>query len=1215
MSTTTAPQGDICPDPSVHERKDQLSAAASTAALYATREKESPLGSDGRLSSKSAATSMRYANAQDLPSFPSRGGLSSADAGKAATMSKDYRMQELWQPEQSTAGSKAALLAAKNGGKLDLWEATPSSAGHSAATLAMQRKGLSPELDRGHTDVGRNNSLLAATKSLGRQRAGSMPVSAPSKYPDSQNPSRNALNAATVSHRASVRNTTDGWNSDANQAARIGNANFDRNLLKEDPHIQYQEDIDEQRHQAALHASAASFAKSLYVVQKRGEVDPETSSLHDDDQPNVGAAGARTAHTRNASAVTTNPNLREEAMRYIHLQDAAHKLAQERLAKVDKEMEAGKYWEYYGYPSKSQRKSRRSMRSSVPGDRNGGDRKRAASEGRGRRLSNDSDSDDEVQAQRIRRQMSQLNTASNTVSDKQRTEDRAKLMAAAEKRVHAQMSSMDNKMFMETGKPTQAMMDEWETKAREKAERDRVDRERHPGKTHIGGGKYMDDADINAIAAARLKPTLDELNDTAEKKRARDEEFRVQRDRQETERMEEKMRSSEQKAEFKRIKEQDKAAAKREKDERKAAQRAEKEEAKNRKSMEQRKSREYKRDEAAAAAGEDDNEPAHDDETKERELEPTKTNETTKEKSGRGMFDRIANRLKKHGGDEKKTTTESSAIPQPGERATVEESEKHDDDTNMPVAGIAALSGGAVAAAVVGSEAVPEKDNVSTKDIVTGKNDGTLAGGSYEPERTSGEHDVSSTAPVLPEISPLPTVDMAHEPEHSHSPPPAGVEQEHPEVPVRWIDHASDLSGESSLASSEAGEAVEDREVPAITTSGPTPGHEDSEIAALGGIIAAGSLGAERSKSHDNGADVEDDLAQRPALHPVTSAEHTGDYTFAGPAGTSGRPDLERHISRIPDSSSSSEADDEMVSSDDESAFVGTATSAQPVQAQTETPEKDRAVVVDPTPAPAKDEPAAPVAGEKAATPAVEPTKETTDTKAAPSPAVATGPSTTTERKEAEPAEDKEKKGVRGFFSKFRSNKSSKPETTPSSSSGGRLHKSQPSTSTSKHPSTSFSNSRPPPAGEATTTTSAAEPKPSDTTTPAPTTSAGTAVETPDLPSGPGDAAVEERAASPSSFRRHANSSRDLDDVSSSGAEEEDFSRGRGGERVTALGRGMATTAGAGTGAPVEQTTSNEEQFEEARDHFDESLAPPPAFAAQGKSEGSPARSRFSEDL
>ena len=444
-------------------------------------------------------------------------------------------MKELWRHEMSSSGSKAAVQAHKTGGKVDLWQPSGSSAGNSAAVLAMRRQqGLSPQVDRGYTDAGRNNSLLAATKShdRGRQRAGSSPAPRPPAFPDSRNSAHNALNAAAVSHRSSTKSAPDGWDSEANQAARLKNigGRMDREMFGEHPPVE--PEVEERKHQAALRASAVSMAKQMYDHQNRTVPEPETSSR-------IGSAGAETAHRRNQSS-TSQADIKQEAIRYIHLQDAAHKLAQERLAKVDKELENGRYREYYGY-DKSPRKSRLSMR---------GRRKRSSSEGQ---LPLD-DSDDEEQARRIRSQMSQLSTGLNTVDNKKRDDDRARLLAAAEKRVHARMHDMDEKVFQETGKVSQSMMDDWETKAREKAEKNRVERDTHPGKTHIGGGRYMDQAEIEAIAQARLKPTLDELNDTAEKKRARDEDIRREKDLQETQRMDEKMKQQEQKAEFRRIK-------------------------------------------------------------------------------------------------------------------------------------------------------------------------------------------------------------------------------------------------------------------------------------------------------------------------------------------------------------------------------------------------------------------------------------------------------------------------------------------------------------------------------------------------------------------------------------------------------------------------------------------------------------------------------------
>ena len=490
---------------------------------------------------KGAATSLKYAKATDLPSFPSHGGESNA-AGAAALLAKDYKMKELWQPEQSMAGSKAAVKAQKDGGKLDLWQYDGSKNGLSAAALAMRKNTqspLSPNIDRGYTDAGKNNSLLAATKSTrsSRQRSDSTPAARPpALYPDEKNSARNALNAATVSHRNSVRappaKVDEGWSSEANQAARIKNSHMDKDMFGSSPPVE--PEVEERKREAALRASAVSMAKKMYEQQNRAVL------VSASDSSSIGSAGAETAHRRNASNIS-QPDLKQEAMKYITLQDQAHKLAQERLAKVDKEMENSKYREYYGYSDRSPRKSRLSIR--------GRNRNRASSEGADR-----DDSDDEEQARRIRSQMSQLNTASNTVSDKQREEDRARLLKAAEKRVHDRMHDMDEKVFLETGKPSQAMMDDWEQKAREKAEKDRVEREKHPGKTHIGGGKYMDQSEIEAIAAARLKPTLEELNENAEKRREREAEIERRRDLAETERMEEKMRTDQQKAEFKKIK-------------------------------------------------------------------------------------------------------------------------------------------------------------------------------------------------------------------------------------------------------------------------------------------------------------------------------------------------------------------------------------------------------------------------------------------------------------------------------------------------------------------------------------------------------------------------------------------------------------------------------------------------------------------------------------
>lgn len=490
-----------------------------------------------------AAASLKYAKPHELPSFPVVG-ISTSSAGAAAVLAKDYKGREIVRPDsKSAAGSRAALLAHQKGSDLNLWQPTASKDGNSAAALAMGNKTLSPQLDRGYTSQGKSNALLAATLSQrdNRQRAGSTPKAAsPALYPDQANSARNALNAATVSHRSSVRvpQTTPKspepeFSDPALQAARVQNIgkNVAPEMWGERPPVEIE--LEEQRQKAALRASAVSMAKQMYDYQNRAVLGSDPS----------GTAGATAAQKR-APASKSQPDLKEEAMRYIHLQDAAHKLAQERLAKMDKNLETTKYREHYGYNAEPHR-SRLSMR--------GRPRRRASSEQPQKQDDGDS-SDDEERARRVRRQMSHFNTQVADVDAKKKEADRKALLAAAERNVHKSMDTMDERVFQSTGKISQAKMDEWAAKARKKAQEEAELRGQHAGKTHIGGGKFMDQAAIEAIAQSRLQPTLDDINDTAEKKRARDEEIRLDKEEQERQKRTEKQKQKEEKTEQKQIK-------------------------------------------------------------------------------------------------------------------------------------------------------------------------------------------------------------------------------------------------------------------------------------------------------------------------------------------------------------------------------------------------------------------------------------------------------------------------------------------------------------------------------------------------------------------------------------------------------------------------------------------------------------------------------------
>ncbi|EME80420.1 uncharacterized protein MYCFIDRAFT_86890, partial [Pseudocercospora fijiensis CIRAD86] len=849
-----------CPDPSVHKHQRNLSEQASTAALYVTRpasashneanvKDDNVLGPDGKLSSKSAAASLKHAKPQDLPSFPSHG-TPADSAGKAAMLAKDYKMKELWQPEQSVAGSKAAVLAAGKGAKLDLWEAQATAAGQSAASLAFKNKGLSPQAYGGNTPENKSKALQAAAMSAkaSRARAASTPTLAPALYPDAHNAVPNALNAATVSHRNSAKVKSDhngGWNDAANQAARIMNSHMDPQLFTEHPGIQ----TDEDRRQAALKASAISMAKRMYENQNRDAM------LADPEAPGAHHAGARAAARNEAIA---HPDVKQEALAYLSLQDHAHKLAAERLAKIDKDMEASRFREHYGYEDKPKRlSSRLSMRSVGTGGRRG----RAVSES----AANASDSDDDqAAARRIRKQMANLGSASKDVDEKRQREDRAKVLAAAEKRVSSRMHDMDQQVYRDTGKVSEAMMAEWEEKARVRAQQEREKKAETPGRTHIGGGKYMETADIEAIAAARLKGTLDEINATAEQRRARDAEIAAEKEEQERLKMEQKMQDQAQKEEWRRIRDEDKAAARRQKEEEKLRKAEEKRIATEEKRLakeEKRKSRDEKRDTAAAVAagatlGEAAAKVRQDDEP---EQDTVANNGREKHASA---FSRLKDHFRKSGSHKEQKQDQEAA----------KDSDTHNE---APV-----VAGGAVAGAATGAT-MADIGHSGDRDLDAQQASHVLG------EDESRPATATTITTAEPEVAPLaqPVSPLTEEEKHLETPAPAVASAEPEEVHSSSLDRDAAIVGTSGAAVGAA--FLRDHEI------SEHKGASDERSSISGSVIADEELDDDKL-THDD--------PTRPKFEQQPSFTLHGDEVPTTTVTSSTKPDLERHISQIPES-------------------------------------------------------------------------------------------------------------------------------------------------------------------------------------------------------------------------------------------------------------------------------------------------------------------------
>lgn len=490
--------------------------------------------------------SLKYAQAHELPSFPSAGlKLSSAGAAasladsnkkpfehwkpdaipaanKAALLAKDYEMDPLWQPELSAAGSKAALLAHRDTPSVEIWKSRGSEHGQSAAGQALKTKSPNAITARDVPADDRRKALMAATGAMAgnRPRAGSVPI----KQGDS---SSWAMKAANKSHRDAPQGGAFTTGDPGFEAARIQNLaknNVNRQLFGSTPPVAIE--VEERNRQDTLRASAVAMAQKMYAIQQT-HLDEASGTRRGDSR-----AAANSSHRRNISDTASEVTSIAPTPRYENLEEAARRLAQERLAKLHDEH--AEYRQYYGATSPPQR-SRLSMRL----------RRRASTGGR------EDDSSDEEQSRRIKKQMSLFQSKLADVDNKKRQADRDALLEIAHRNVEARMNKMDARVFEETGKASPAQKELWERQARERAQKHMDETLQNVGKVHIGGGKYLDQSEVDAIARARLQPTLDEISDVAEKQRARDEEIRLEHERSQAQQAKEKAREAEVAAEIK----------------------------------------------------------------------------------------------------------------------------------------------------------------------------------------------------------------------------------------------------------------------------------------------------------------------------------------------------------------------------------------------------------------------------------------------------------------------------------------------------------------------------------------------------------------------------------------------------------------------------------------------------------------------------------------
>lgn len=430
----------------------------------------------------------------------------SESANKAAKLAKDYKPFPPWHPETSSAGSKAAKIAAADGVTVHIGHPEADLAGTSLAEQAMRAKGLVSPAYPGYTADDSKKALLAATGAMSssRKRAESSPI-AKASYPDSENSAANALSAANIANRApstlgksrteALRNSKSSLDGGKIHSAAV--TNLSREMYTSHPPVA--PEVEEMNRQAGLRAAAVSMAKQIYEVQQRAI---ERATVADMSESQYAAS---TVHNRKAS-LSSEEYPHQSPQQFVNLQEAAQKLAAERLAKLQDEHAA--YKNYYGTGFGQSRLSLRGLQ-----------RRRASSDGQ----ATESDGDP---SKKIRSEMSLFNSKFAVADANKRIKDREALLAVAQRNVKASMHGIDEKVYSETGKISPAMLQSWEDQAHARAEADSKARLAKHGMINIGGGKYLDQSEIDAIAAQKVQPTLDEINEKVEKRKARDEQLR-----------------------------------------------------------------------------------------------------------------------------------------------------------------------------------------------------------------------------------------------------------------------------------------------------------------------------------------------------------------------------------------------------------------------------------------------------------------------------------------------------------------------------------------------------------------------------------------------------------------------------------------------------------------------------------------------------------------
>ncbi|KEZ39724.1 hypothetical protein SAPIO_CDS9680 [Scedosporium apiospermum] len=447
-------------------------------------------------SSSPGSRRFRYADPKSLPSYPSLGLPSDASASAAATVGWSRRQSPRPPsvkptPERTVRSSAAAAasFAADSKGSQKRNQAVRELATNTGTTASPHRNSFSQE-NWGSSAAClafKSQSAQATQSTKMRPRLDSRSSLMAAQEATASRP--RSMSSPLIKQRAGgVSDTSAGqkWSfvpelSPSAESGAIPATALDRSMYTSHPPVSIE--VEEKRRASEIHSSAVALARQAYLQQQKLAEQQAHDDAYSDDM--------------RSSTDLGQPEP-------VNLHEAAYKLAQERLEKLQEEF----------------RKNRELQEQNTP-DQIPAPLHRVAN---ALRIRHRSSSDSDLQLRRhnrTSRATAILPPLQSKADEEQRRKDREAVLAAARKNVESQLRGIDESIYEETGKVPPCKLAEWAPRAEAIALAKVASEMPPPGKRDVGGGMYVAQDEIDAVAVRKVKPILREMDVRAEKEHER----------------------------------------------------------------------------------------------------------------------------------------------------------------------------------------------------------------------------------------------------------------------------------------------------------------------------------------------------------------------------------------------------------------------------------------------------------------------------------------------------------------------------------------------------------------------------------------------------------------------------------------------------------------------------------------------------------------------